>query len=106
MDRLHEGLQREHGRAKEIREELDLQEGLLNRVDGKIQHNDRRVRKQTRKVGDILKENKCNCFLYIIIILLVLLLIAMVATHNFGMGYWDKVPKNTTASFLESIIIS
>lgn len=48
-----------------------------------------RIKRADSNVQTLIKKNKCNCCLYIIIFLEVVLLIAMVATKNFGMGFWS-----------------
>ena len=87
LDKLHEGLQREHQKGTEIAQELDLQERLIDRVDGKIDKQNHRVKRATTGVERLIKKNKCNCALYLLIILLIIILIAMVSTNNFGMGF-------------------
>ena len=91
---MHSMLQRENMKAHEISDEIGLQDSLLDRVDGKQQRQNQRIRDTNKRIDKLIKNNKGTCCCWLIIIVELVFLIAMIATNNLTMGF----PKATTTN--------
>jgi len=83
LDNILSGVQTLKVMSQDINQELDLQHHLLNDLDGAVDHTDRKIQSNTKKIDQIESKETGSWIPLIIMIVLLALIIMLISTDYF-----------------------